>query len=411
MGPSTVTLNGTVIGTITPTRDAWTKQTLTFPTGLIRFPPIAAPLSDPLALNSVLIAPDTNNAGGCLATAWARMNFLAMSPVIFVHGNGSDGAFFVRQGIVGALNAAGISTDSTIAMLPAADTIVLNAGKLQTAIPAIVRRYGVDTAHIIAHSKGGLDARSWLSINAAANAVRPIAPFRVISLTTLSTPHLGSADADLVLALGSTTISFAGLPLSSLKLLGLSPADPADPDLSTSSAAAFNPPLPLTADYRMLGGGADSNGDLAILSLPVDEYAAARREEPTLAALWAAEMRAQRNAHDVDALVTALYQFLANTSTVKVVPVPVSVPLLALVPLVPPELANLLTINTLVPIPALFSPDDLLVTTASALGGPPPFTAPLPPFVADHAAIARPAVGAAIIPFLVTSDTTRGGLK
>ncbi len=414
VGPSTVTVNGTLVGTFTPTVNAWAQQTLTFPTSVIRFPGLAAPGSDPMAINTVTIAPDTTGSGGCLSTAWARMKFLAMSPVILVHGNNSDGAFFVRQGIVTALNTLGISTDSTIAMIPAADTIANNAVKLQSStrsIPAIVRSYGVDTIHIVAHSKGGLDVRSWLSTNAAGNAAATTAPFRVISVTTLSTPHLGSAGADLLLALGSASIGLAGLPVSSLMALGLSPADAASPDLSTSSAASFNPPLPLAVDYRMLGGGADGNGDMLILSLPVDEYASARREQTTLAMLWTTEMLAQGNPRHVDGLVTALYQFLANTSTVTVVAIPVGVPLLALIPLVPPELAMLLTINAIVPSPALFSPDDLLVTTRSAMGAPVPFTAPLPAFTADHASIASPAIGAAIIPFLVTSDTLRGGLK
>jgi triacylglycerol lipase len=51
--------------------------------------------------------------------------------------------------------------------------------------------------HIIAHSMGGLDARFLLSPDNPSNMAD-----RIISLTTISTPHKGSPIADLVLTLG-----------------------------------------------------------------------------------------------------------------------------------------------------------------------------------------------------------------
>jgi len=413
-GPSAVALNGSPVGTFSPVRDTWTETTLTFPAALIRFPGVAplVPATDPLLMNTVVVTPDVAQTGGCVAIAWAWLHFRAMSPVVFVHGNGSDGAFFIRQGTVGALNAAGIPNDSSIMLASGgAATVAAKAMTLQSLIPPIVRSFGVDSINIIAHSKGGLDVRSWLSTNDTANQSARIAPFRVLSVSTLATPHRGSAGADLLLALDATTLGIGGLPVASLSTLGLGPSDAADPDLSTPIASTFNPSLPPAADYRMFGGSADRNGDFAIESRPivaVDEYAAARSEQPTLLTLFLAETAALGRAPNTDALVTALYRFLFTTRTVVVIPVPV---LLIPIPLLPPEFG--LTISVPTPIPGPPSPNDLLVTTGSSLGGPAPFVAPLPPFLgtADHASSASGAVAGSVIPFLITTDATRGDLR
>jgi hypothetical protein len=58
-----------------------------------------------------------------------------------------------------------------------------------------------------------------------------------------------------------------------------------------------------------------------ILSAPVDEYAPARSEQPTLAAVFASSPPA------ADTLVTGVYRFLLTTQSVIALPVPVpSVP-------------------------------------------------------------------------------------
>lgn len=54
-----------------------------------------------------------------------------------------------------------------------------------------------EPVHIIAHSMGGLDARFLLSPDNPGNMAD-----RIVSLTTISTPHKGSPIADLVLTLG-----------------------------------------------------------------------------------------------------------------------------------------------------------------------------------------------------------------
>jgi len=62
----------------------------------------------------------------------------------------------------------------------------------------IAEQFGNDPVHIIAHSMGGLDSRMMIG-----NGFRGLdRPGRVLSLTTLSTPHQGSPVADLLVGDG-----------------------------------------------------------------------------------------------------------------------------------------------------------------------------------------------------------------
>jgi hypothetical protein len=405
-GPHAVSLNGVPVGSIGPTAGGWVQQTLTVPTASLIFPGVASGTSSPSMANTLTFTPDTSAAGNCIAAAWARVSIKALSPVIFVHGNNSNGGFFVRQGIARAFNAAGIPNDTTINLAGGgAASVATNAMTLQTLIPSIARNFGVDSVHIVAHSKGGLDTRSWLSANSAINAAGATAPpFVVLSVTTLATPHLGSAGADLLLAIDATGVGVGGLTLTSLSALGLRASDAASLDLSTSVASGFNPPLPPAADYRMLGGNVDRNASFTVESFPVDEYAAARSEQAFLATMFATEMMATGRAFVTDGLVTFLYRFLFLTHSVKVLPVPVFLE----IPFLPP---GLISITPIFLVPGLPAPNDLLVTIQSATGAPPPFVAPFGTFGADHASIASPAIGASLVPFLITTDLTRGDLK
>ena len=63
-------------------------------------------------------------------------------------------------------------------------TIANNAAQLREEIEAILAKEGCDKVNLIAHSKGGVDARYMISRLDMAD--------KVASLTTLSTPHHGS---------------------------------------------------------------------------------------------------------------------------------------------------------------------------------------------------------------------------
>lgn len=67
-------------------------------------------------------------------------------------------------------------------------TVEQNAAMLATRIAWVCREYGCEKVNLIAHSKGGLDARYAISALGMEE--------QVASLTTLSTPHHGSRTVD-----------------------------------------------------------------------------------------------------------------------------------------------------------------------------------------------------------------------
>jgi hypothetical protein len=186
LGPSgthSVVLNSKTIGTITvpgstPGNSQWGLVTIAVPPTTIFFPGVAPFGSAPTpATNILAIMPDAGGSGACISVAWARLRIKAMSPVIMIHGMNSNGAFFARRGIAGAVFAplpttvplpptppgsflaAGIPSDTSI-NLPGTASVAANAATLSTLIPGIVRSFGASNVHIVAHDKGGLDARA-----------------------------------------------------------------------------------------------------------------------------------------------------------------------------------------------------------------------------------------------------------
>ena len=212
--------------------------------------------------------------------------------------------------------------------------------------------------HIVAHDKGGLDAREWLSANAAIDKARAVAPLSVISFTTLSTPHQGTAAADLQLALQVSALT--ALPASALGALGFSGVNPAVLDLTTFAAPAVElaSPLPTGVDYRSVGGDPDRNFNSAVQSRPLpDEYIAEPMSSRTLAGMFAI------NPPATDIAVTSVYQFMFTTRTVVVTPVFIPIP-------VPP---GFLVITVPTPVPGIPSPNDLLCAKRQVRSFPRPF--------------------------------------
>lgn len=88
------------------------------------------------------------------------------------------------RGIREALTARGIAVFTT--SVPASASIEQRAARLAE---DIAKKAGRRSVNIIAHSMGGLDSRHMIS------CLRPT-DFKVLSLTTIATPHRGSAFAD-----------------------------------------------------------------------------------------------------------------------------------------------------------------------------------------------------------------------
>ena len=105
-------------------------------------------------------------------------------PIVLAHGIAiREWRFFKAFGRIGkTLREAGyvVYTANTDAF----GTIENNAAQLKLQIEEILSKEGVEKVNIIAHSKGGLDAKYMLNELGMAHAVA--------SLTTLATPHKGS---------------------------------------------------------------------------------------------------------------------------------------------------------------------------------------------------------------------------
>ncbi len=114
------------------------------------------------------------------------------------------------------------------------------------------RAVGTRPVHLIAHSMGGLDARHMITHLDMAT--------RVLSLTTIGTPHRGSPVADWAVAQARRTGVF--------RLLELSPVDQqAFLDLCTQPCAAFNLATPDAAGVRYFSIAGDAARDHTLLPL------------------------------------------------------------------------------------------------------------------------------------------------
>lgn len=80
--------------------------------------------------------------------------------------------------------------------------IETNGEVIRRRIDEVLAETGAEKVNILAHSKGGLDARYAISSLGAAD--------KVASLTTISTPHNGSKSVDLLLKFPDFLVRFAG---------------------------------------------------------------------------------------------------------------------------------------------------------------------------------------------------------
>ncbi len=238
-----VWFNGEEIGFLSGVTDTWKMNSFQIDIRKVRFAARAVAGQSPApASNHVTIDIDVANADQvwCTSIDWGAISFRAASPVILVHGNNSDAAFFDRQGFVVELAAQHLLVDNSISM--ATDTVANHAWLLNTSIPAIAKRFGATGVHLVAHSKGGLDVRAYLAQYQPSHDK----DFKVLSYTTLSTPHNGSALADLLVQRDAAVESlaereFVGFPLFTETVLNQTPpADIGTTNLTTAFTASLN---------------------------------------------------------------------------------------------------------------------------------------------------------------------------
>ena len=312
-----VSFNGQAVGFLTGENNQWKLNSFEIPIEKVKFPARGSAGSAPApARNEVRIDIDTANSAEvwCTAIDWSAQSFKAMSPILLIHGNNSNGAFFDRQGFTGELRRQNLAFDNSI-NLPTT-TVAANGTQLNSLIPGLVKSFGVDSVHVIVHSKGGLDTREYLANYQPSHD----ADFKILSYTSLSTPHNGSVGADLLMqraaALAVTTnIEYSGFPNFTQTVAEQTGPDAGTPNLTTTFAAGFNAAnvgrLPGATIFHTVAADADRNGDAEINRSP-DEYAELRNESP---ALQATDATTGGNTKTRIA-VNAVYQVLRTTASV-----------------------------------------------------------------------------------------------
>lgn len=119
-----------------------------------------------------------------------------MAPLLLIHGTGANprDAWEILPGVVNFLTSEGIPFKHEIQLRPNG-RIAINGAQLRLIVDAQAKTFGAKKVHLIAHSKGGVDSRSYIDDN-----YDPKAGTKVLSLHTLSSPHNGTVLADLAVA-------------------------------------------------------------------------------------------------------------------------------------------------------------------------------------------------------------------
>lgn len=183
-----LSFNGKFYRTLGGFNGTWTDDSLIVPIEELRFG------KD----NELRIDIDTANSDGeywCMAVDWVSAEFDVAAPYVLAHGISANVGTWEEDGAPGVLRALdergvrytrfslGVAQDGN-------NTVAANARELQTQVQNWLQEQKSDRVHVIAHSKGGLDTQG----------LQALAPeFKLLSLSTLSTPHRGSVAADLSL--------------------------------------------------------------------------------------------------------------------------------------------------------------------------------------------------------------------
>lgn len=395
-----VLFNGEEIGTLTGANDAWTVNRFEVDIRRVRFPSLPDVGGGPptAAINTIEVRVDTANPGTdtwCTAVAWGSASFKAMSPIVLVHGNGAAegnrgyGRQFINAGFTKDLDEQHLLYDTSVALQTG--TIEGGGAQLASQIPGVATRFGVDSVHIVAHSKGGLDARAFLAGHRTDTAV--------LSLTTLGAPHDGTVGATLLASYRALAMT-VGVDGETLDRIGLNKGLQY---VTPGAAAQFNASnLPRLSGaltrFFTVAADADQNGN-ALLEL-ASEWESLRDE---VRLSFAASLLYQllpfvELSRQCGASLASCSAALEAEACLMDVASPSAFP--------PPR-----------PCPSDFVPNDATVSVASSLG--------MGGFHAlahaqrllngprgrNHASLLEPGVASGIVPWLLTTETEIGDLR
>lgn len=195
---------------------AWAVTNFKIPIRYVNFPSDPGSGSSPPGAWANYVSIDVPDPCRCIAIGWITLEIDAASPVVMVHGMGADHEFWDHPLVTidDKLSEERFVVDTTVNYNPEPDpevtdyTIRTGSELLHGQLKDISTRYGSDTLHLVAHSKGGL-----VSIRMMAREYQRTDSFRVISLTTLGSPLKGSVLADMAEARKKALLPvFLGFP-------------------------------------------------------------------------------------------------------------------------------------------------------------------------------------------------------
>ena len=329
-----VSFNGEAVGILEGVNNDWFLNSFEIDIRKVKFAEAGTGGGEPTGgVNEIRIDIDTASANEnwCTSVDWGNASFRALSPVILVHGNGSDPGFFRRMGFVDELVARRIPFD--FVNLGPPNFIETNGFEVNKQIQSLVRQIGAKNIHIVTHSKGGLDTREFLGRYYGAQR----GMYKILTLTTLSTPHNGSVLADLALERHNAAarvgrlgrVEFEGFPDYTRQLVALATwggVDNGRRNLTTGFVGGFNRENvgrigSLGITYGTVAADADLNGNARMDRENPDEYFHLRTESAELRRLD--EQTVPVTGHPVGRqlsrfVVDSLYQILRQTATVSV---------------------------------------------------------------------------------------------
>ncbi len=225
-----VSFNGTFKKELKGINNQWTDDAIVVPIGEIKFG----------GNNELRVDIDQGNIGAgefwCMAIDWVAIEFKVAAPFVLAHGIAAQANTWdesTAPGVLSALDDRGVL--HTRFSVGANATTGDNATALRGSIQSFLDGIKADKVHVIAHSKGGLD------VQALAQLPRD---FEILSLSTLSTPYLGTVSADL----GIIQKAAAANKIN----VGADPNGYAD-DFVDSITLWFGPQLPGLADLTTYG--------------------------------------------------------------------------------------------------------------------------------------------------------------
>lgn len=175
-----VYFNGVEVGTLQGVDNRWTETRLEIPIEEIDFE------------NKNIISIDIDVANTkdswCMSVDWVAIEFDVALPIVLAHGINAQADTWDENsapGVLTTLNELGIRYERY--SLGKNDSTANNAQLLNNHIQDLLDELNADKVHIIAHSKGGLDTQNLQHLNPE---------FEIKTLSTFSTPHLGSVAAD-----------------------------------------------------------------------------------------------------------------------------------------------------------------------------------------------------------------------